>query len=225
IEVHHASLPGRIGKKLRRALRKPDAGVRYDQLHALQAALLQVLQKARPAGLVLLRPFHDAEDLAIALTVDTNRHQQRHIANLARPAALHHDAVQIDVRVLARDRPTAPRVDGRVDPFVEVRYCRRRYPRAPQRLGDVLDPAHRYASQIHLDQRLLDRGLATPVALDDRRLERLATKLRHLELHLAGLGLEVALVVARPGVATRLGSLVALRIAQPAGFRDRKRVV
>jgi hypothetical protein len=46
----------------------------------------------------------------------------------------------------------------------------------PQSLRDVLNPAHRHAGQIHLDQRLLDRALTPLVALDDRRLEGLRPK-------------------------------------------------
>ena len=48
---------------------------------------------------------------------------------------------------------------------------------APQCFGDVLDPAYRDPGQIHLDQSLLDRALAPPVALDDRRLEGLRPEL------------------------------------------------
>src|SRR5215469_1581251 len=92
---------------------------------------------------------------------------------------------------------------------------RGRHPRAPQRLGDVLDPAHRYPCQTHLDQRLLDRALAPPVALDNRRLEGLRPKLRDLQPYLAGLGLQLALIVARARVPTRLAALIPLRIAQP----------
>ena len=40
-------------------------------------------------------------------------------------------------------------------------------------------------------------------------------KLRHLQRHIAGLGLQAPLVVAGPRVATRLGALVALGIAKP----------
>jgi hypothetical protein len=41
-----------------------------------------------------------------------------------------------------------------------------RNPGAPQGLGDVLDPAHRAAGQVHREQRLLDRALAPAIALD-----------------------------------------------------------
>ncbi len=224
VPVHDAALPGRIGEELRSALGEPEACIRDDQSDPCEAALFEVLEERAPARFVLFGTLADAKNLPITLVVHTNRHEKRHIADLAGPAALEHDAIQIDVGVLAFNRSIAPGFDRCVDLLVQVRHGRGWHPRAPQSLRDVLDPAHRYASQIHLDQRLLDRGLATPVALDDRRLERLLAQLGYPQLHLAGLGLEVALVVARPGVATRLGSLVALRIAQPVGFRIEQRV-
>src|SRR6516164_6620489 len=71
------------------------------------------------------------------------------------------------------------------------------------------------ARYIHLDQRLFDRALAPPIALDDRRLERLPAQLRNPQPHLAGLGLQAAFVVAGADIATRGAALIALRIAQP----------
>ena len=135
--------------------------------------LLEMFEEGAPARLVLLGALADAQNLPITLAVHPNRHQQRHIADLTGPAALEHDAIQVDVGMLALDRPIAPRLDRAIDLLVEVRHRRRRHPRAPQRLGDVLDPAYRDSRQIHLDQGLLDRALAPPVTLDDRRLEGL----------------------------------------------------
>ena len=126
--------------------------------------------------------------------------------------------------MLALDRPVAPGLDRPVDLLVQVRHRRWRHPRAPQRLGDVLDPAHRDPGQIHLDQGLLDRALAPPVTLDDRRLERLRPQLRYPQLDLAGLGLQLALVMAGSGIAPGLAALVALRIAQPIRLGIQQRV-
>ena len=85
-------------------------------------------------------------------------------------------------------------------------------------------PAHRNTRQIHLDQSFLDRGLAPPVAFDDRRLEGLAPELRHLQRHLAGLGLEAALIMPRPRVAPGIAAFVSLCVAEPVGFRIEQRV-
>src|SRR5262249_20131595 len=137
------------------------------------------------------------------------------VAYLAGPAALEHDAIEINIRVLALDRTIAPGLDCPVDLLVQVRHRRGRHPRAPQCLRDVLDPAHRHPGQIHLNQRLLHRALAPPIALDDRRLERLLAQLRYPQPYLASLGLQAALVVAGAGIATRGAALIPLRIAQP----------
>src|SRR5262245_28241065 len=115
--------------------------------------------------------------------------------------------------MLARDRLIAPGVDRCVDLLVEVRDRRRRYPCAPQGLGDVLDPTHRYARQVHLDQGLLDRALAPSVTLDDRSLERLRAKLRYFQPHFAGFCLQLAFVVAGASVPPCLCTLIALCIA------------
>jgi hypothetical protein len=64
---------------------------------------LRCFRNPRPSRLVLLRAFDNAQDLAITLGVDGDCDQQRDVANLAGPAALHHDAIEIDVRMLALD--------------------------------------------------------------------------------------------------------------------------
>ena len=69
--------------------------------------------------------------------------------------------------------------------------------------------------EVHLDQRLLDRALPPPVALDDRRLEGLPPQLRHLQADLAGPGLQRSFVAASPRVLPRLAALVASGAAQP----------
>src|SRR5262245_46070156 len=176
---------------------------------------LRCLRNALQPVLSSFAPSQIPENLPITALVHADRNQQRDVAHLASPAALEHDAVEINIRVVALDRTIAPRLDGPIDLLVQVRHCRGRHPRAPQSLRNVLDPAHRYPGQIHLDQRLFDRALAPPIALDDRRLERLPAQLRNPQPHLAGLGLKAALVVAGAGIATCGAALIALRIAQP----------
>ena len=180
-----------------------------------EPASLEMFEEGAPARLVLLGAFADAENLPITLAVHTDRHQQRHVAHLAGPAALEHDAVEVHIGMLAFDRPIAPRLDRPVDLLVQLRHRRGRNPRAPQGLGNILDPANRDPRQIHLDQGLLDRALTPPITLDDRRLKGLLAKLRYPQPDLAGLGLHLALVVAGPGIAASLAALVALRIAKP----------
>jgi hypothetical protein len=94
IEVHHAALPAGLGKELGGTFDQAHAGIGDDQLDAAQAAFLEMAQKAAPAGLVLLGALDDAENLAIAVGVDRDRHQQRDVAHFTRPAALGYDAVR-----------------------------------------------------------------------------------------------------------------------------------
>src|SRR6516225_6206369 len=82
---------------------------------------------------------------------------------------------QVEVGMLALDRPVPPGFDLGVDLLVKVRHCARADPRSPQRFRDVLDAADRNPGQVHLDQGFLDRALAPSVALNDGGLERLAT--------------------------------------------------
>ena len=52
---------------------------------------------------------------------------------------------------------------------------------APQRLGDVLYPAHGDARQIHLDEGLLHAALPAAIPLDDGSLEGYALEPRYME--------------------------------------------
>ena len=111
------------------------------------------------------------------------------------------------VRVLAPKRPVAPFVDLVVHLPELVGERLRGHPLAPQQAADVVDLTRADAGQVHVDQRLLDALLATPVAFDDRRLEDRALQLGHLESEPAGLDGEPARVVAGP---VRLASIASL---------------
>ena len=117
------------------------------------------------------------------------------------------------------DLAMPPFFDLGVDLLVQVRHRARRHPRAPQRLGDVLDPAHRHPSQIHLDQSLLDRTLPALIPLDDRRIKSLTPELRHLQLHLSGLGVQRPLITPSPRVLAILDAFISRRTAQAIRLR------
>ena len=104
-------------------------------------------------------------------------------------------------------RPVAPFVDLVVHLPELVGERLRGHPLAPQQAADVVDLTRADAGQVHVDQRLLDALLATPVAFDDRRLEDRALQLGHLESEPAGLDGEPARVVAGP---VRLASIASL---------------
>src|SRR6478609_2521065 len=218
IEMHHAALVARFRQEIRDALEKASAGVRNDQLHAFEAAVDQMTQKCRPAGFVLLGALADPQDLAKPFRIDGRGHQQRNIANLAGPATLHHDPVEIEIRMLALDPPVPPGLDLGVDLLVQVRHRARADTGAPQRLRDVLDPADRNPRQIHLDQRFLDRALPPTIALDDRCLEGLAPQLGNLEVHFPGHGVQRTLVAAGPGILPALAAFVTPCTTKSIGF-------
>ena len=99
------------------------------------------------------------------------------------------------VRVLAPKRPVAPFVDLVVHLPELVGERLRGHPLAPQQAADVVDLTGRNAGQVHVDQRLLDALLTTPVSFDHRRLEQRALELRDLEGHGPGLHGQVTLVM------------------------------
>src|SRR5262249_14014296 len=101
VPVHDAPLPGGLWKELCGVLGKPDAAIRGDQPDTLKPAFLEILEERPPASLVFLRPLANAENLPIAALVHADRNQQRDVAHLAGPTALEHDAVEINIRVLA----------------------------------------------------------------------------------------------------------------------------
>ena len=222
--MYHAALVARLRQEIRDALDKAPAGVGNDQLHALEAAVDQMTQKRRPAGFVLLGALADPQDLAKSFRIDGRGHQQRNIADLAGPAALHDDAVEVEIRMLALDPPVPPGLDLGVDLLVQVRHCARADTGAPQRLGDVLDPADRNPRQIHLDQRFLDRTLPPAVALDDRCLKGLAPQLRNLEVHFPGHGVQRALIATGPGILPTLAAFITSCTTKPISFRIQQRV-
>lgn len=59
-----------------------------------------------------------------------------------------------------------------------------------------------------------DARIQAPVALDDRGLERQLPELGHLDLNLAGLGVQLAAVMARAVVLALVRALVAPGLAQ-----------
>jgi len=111
-------LPGGLWKELCGALGKPNAGIRGDQPDTLQPAFFEMLEERAPASLVFLCPLANAENLPITALVHADRNQQRDVAHLAGPTALEHDAVEINIGVLALDRTIAPGLDRPVDLLV-----------------------------------------------------------------------------------------------------------
>jgi hypothetical protein len=84
----------------------------------------------------------------------------------------------------------------------------------PEGLCDVLDSTLGYNGIVHLQHRFFHTGLAAAVPLDDCRLKGQLAQFGHLERVLAGLVVQLALVVPRPGVDPVGAVLVTLGLAQ-----------
>ena len=109
-------MPVGIGEEFGRTLGQAQTGIRYDQPHAVEPSLLEVFEEGAPATSVFLGSFADAENLPVTLTVHADRDKQRDVAGLAGPAALEHNAVEVNVRMTAFDRPIAPSLNCPVIP-------------------------------------------------------------------------------------------------------------
>ena len=131
IKMHHAALIAGLRQIIRNAFDKTSARIGNHQLHAPETAIDEMPQKRGPAGFVLLGALTDAEDLPEPLGIDRRGHQQRDVANLTSPAALHHDAVEVEIRMLAFDPAIPPRLDLGIDLLVQVRHCARADPGCP----------------------------------------------------------------------------------------------
>ena len=120
--------------------------------------------------------------------------------------------------MLALDRLVTPLLNLASDLLVQLADGGCAAPGTPEGLGDVLDAARRDAGVVHLQHRLLGTRLPAAVSLDDRGLERQAAQLGHLQRHLACLGIQLALVMASPGIDPIGAMFVALRTTELVGL-------
>lgn len=88
IEVHHAALALSLGRYSAALSIRPLQASDVINCTPVRPRSTRWPQERRPAGLVLLGAFADAENLAETLGVNGTGDQQRDIAHLARPAAV-----------------------------------------------------------------------------------------------------------------------------------------
>ena len=118
-------------------------------------------------------------------------------AVLSAPVAAQVDAVHIDVWIVAAlQGAVAPVLNVDVGFLVQLTDGSGRNLAAPQRLRDVLHPAHGNACQVHLDERLLHAALPAAIPLDDGSLEGYALEPGYMERDVAGGRGEAAVIVA-----------------------------
>ena len=79
VEMDRAPLPVGIGKDFRHRFGQSQAGVGDHQTNAFEAALLQVLEKTQPTGLVLLVAFSHTEHPPKPVLVDADGRQNGNI--------------------------------------------------------------------------------------------------------------------------------------------------
>ena len=218
IEVRRAALVLGVGKNLLERPEQPQRLVARDEPHARQPAPAQPQEELLPRFLRLGETLGASHDLAAALGVHPDGHHHRDVLIGPAPASLQVYAVDEEIRVASGKGPGSPGLHALERLLVEVRHGAGRHARAPQYLGDVLDAARGNARQIHLDDGLLDAGLAPAVALDDGGLEGGSAQLGDVEHDLSAGGDKLPPVM--PG-AVRLAprrSLVALGPDHLVGF-------
>src|SRR5579859_1080346 len=111
VEMHDAALPLGVRVKLGEGRDEPEALIANEKPYSSQASLLHVAQEVNPRGLVLLGPLHDAQDLAIAILVDADGHEDAYVPDLPAPGALEPDPIEENVGMLAGNRTVAPLLD------------------------------------------------------------------------------------------------------------------
>ena len=215
VEMHRAALVFGLGEHLAHGLQHPHALVADNELHAVQAASAEPLEKADPTGLVLLHPIGGSQNLTETVLIHGDCYQNRHIFVLSAPVAAQVDAVHVDVWIApALQRTVPPILDVNVGFLVQLADGGGRNLAVPQRLRDVLQPAYRDACQVHLDEGLLHAALPAAIPLDDGRLEGYALEPGHMERDVAGGRGEVAVIVAAAVALTGLTALVAGGLCQ-----------
>ena len=168
VEMHCAALVFCLREHLGDRADHAAGLVADDHANAAQPARSQPRQEIAPALGRRREALGAPDHLAAAVLVHADCHHDRHVLVGAAPAALEVDAVHVDVRIGAVQRPTPPLIDRFERLVVGVGHRAGGDARVPQDPADVLDAPRRRPGQVHLDDGLLDAGLAPLVALDDR---------------------------------------------------------
>src|SRR5690606_33801523 len=201
---------------------EPLAGVADHQPHALEAARHHLAQQAAPALFRLPEARHARQYLPEALLTHTDRHQHAH--SLARPTPAHAqaDAVQVEVGIRPGERPLPPLPQPRRQPPAQPAHRCRAHALAGQGMSDARHPARAHPFHVRPPERLLQRRLHPPVALEDPGPERPRPLARHPQLDLAHPGPEPAAVAAVAVAAPARGPLAPRRpqVRRELGLQD-----
>ena len=219
VEMHDAALILRFRKYFAHGLQHPKTLISDNQPHALQSPTFQPLEEALPAGFVLLHALLCAQNLTVSVFRNANCHQNRDVFVFTAPVPLQVDAIHIDVRIPACQRPLPPVLDIHICLLVQFADRGRRYPAAPKRLRDVLYTPHRYACQVHLDKRFLHAAFPAPVPLDDCRFEADSLQPRYMKRYLPGGRGQPTVIVPAAIPLSILAALIPCRLGQPVRLR------
>jgi hypothetical protein len=110
--------------------------VRDDKLYAAQAAPRQLPEEGRPEGVGLGRADIHAQKLALAICIDTNRHDDGDRDDAAGLEDLHVGGVDPQIRPVALDRP----VEEALDPSVAAVATVAGIPKSAGISGELMGP-------------------------------------------------------------------------------------
>jgi hypothetical protein len=139
--VGATALPGSAGQGGGDRVHEARVGVRGHEAHALKAASDETPEEGEPGGAVLLRDDIEAERLAVAVTIDSDRVHDADVDGPAALAALHDQGVEDQVRVGAfRERAGAEILDDLVERLRQPRDLTPRHPLDAELLHELLHP-------------------------------------------------------------------------------------
>ena len=209
VKMDRAALVFSVRKHFSHGFQHSQTLVSNNELDSLKTSPTKPLEEADPAGLVLLHAFGSTQNLTVAILIDGNCHQNSYIFVLSTPVSLEVDTVHIHIRVLTALQGTvAPGLDIDIGFLVQLADGGGRYLAAPQSLSNILNTAHGYTCQIHLDESFLYAALPAAVALDNGSLKRDALEAGHMERHIPVGGGEISVIVTAAVALTGLAALV-----------------
>ena len=200
VEMDGTPLVLGFGEHFSHSLQHTKALVSNHQLDPVQATATQPLEEADPAGLILFHALGSAQNLAVAVLIDRNRHHNGYIFKLSSPVAAQIDPIHIDIRISsALQRAVAPILNVDICLLVQFTNGRGRYLAAPKSFRNVLYSADGYSSQVHLDEGLLHTALSAAVPLDNSSFKGYPLELGHLECDIPRSSSKITAIVTAPG--------------------------
>ncbi len=110
--MYHTALVFGLGKYLSHSLQHSQALVSDNELYTFKTSSVKPLREADPTGFVFFHTLSSAQNLTVAILIDSNRNQNSYIFVFSAPILFEVDAIHIHIRVLAAlQRTVAPGFD------------------------------------------------------------------------------------------------------------------